>query len=587
MIHSSSDVAFFLVALTVLFLPTPCDALYSPYANRAIFKMRTMGVMRCSSLGDVSGGNFNATESVLHDLEILETRIRNLEALTSSQQTSISKLRRENDELYATIKQFNDLIEALKEAGLGSDSGDDDDGELIDTEYLPLSDDSDGDSSPMLLEYEYFDDAEIFGAAPSSVIEAADSAGAAILAAMLAGQRRMLVDVRDAELTNNAEVLAQFVELSILPVAAGLEGLNAERNRVKIVFPTVSKLLEYRKLSALAAPEVVALGTLGFGSLEDPDALVVILAPSSEESEEFKKMVEILNPSDPSLQIEQPIVVLNHHMNGIAGLPEPIRSWETVYHLRLLSVQYLAMEEDAAADPGSKAGDDNSTSERGGGEGQTEEEECISFDKNDEADDEGCDEVAPPTFDEGGMLDPPSDPVDDAIMDDAAFLSAAAEQEKMNSSGTPGHTRAMVIRAYPRPWHVFVDISADEDADFEIAQTFIDQPTQEEVNTAIVECLEGSEMQDELVAREMKAAFESGQLENVSRRLAHDASDVEEDEDEDVDWPVPLGVEYEGSANHTSRELFKSKECEDECEDEEDEEEAVGEEEPEDNDGID
>lgn len=51
----------------------------------------------------------------------------------------------------------------------------------------------------MLYEYEYFDDEEIFGSAPSSVIEAADSAGAAILAAMLAGQRRMLVDVRDAE----------------------------------------------------------------------------------------------------------------------------------------------------------------------------------------------------------------------------------------------------------------------------------------------------------------------------------------------------------------------------------------------------
>ena len=41
----------------------------------------------------------------------------------------------------------------------------------------------------------------------------------------------MLVDVRDAELTHQAEVLAQFLELSILPVAAGLEGLNSERNR--------------------------------------------------------------------------------------------------------------------------------------------------------------------------------------------------------------------------------------------------------------------------------------------------------------------------------------------------------------------
>lgn len=147
-------------------------------------------------------------------------------------------------------------------------SGSQDDNDDDDDEEYYLVNDVDSDTSPMLYEYEYFDDDEIFGSAPSSVIEAADSAGAAILAAMLAGQRRMLVDVRDAELTNNPEILAQFVELSVLPVAAGLEGLNAERNRVKIVFPTVSQLLEYRKLSALAAPDVVALGTLNFGSLE-------------------------------------------------------------------------------------------------------------------------------------------------------------------------------------------------------------------------------------------------------------------------------------------------------------------------------
>lgn len=183
---------------------------------------------------------------------------------------------------------------------------------MIETEYMELSD-LPGDAvenKPLLYEYEYFDDSEIFGIAPSSVIEAADSAGAAILAAMLGGQRRMLVDVRDAELTNNPEILAQFLELSILPgeesggrgewsggttnsnifaslvaVAAGLEGLNSERNRVKIVFPTVAQLLEYRKLSALAAPDVVALGTLNFGSLEDPDALIILVAPSPEDKE--------------------------------------------------------------------------------------------------------------------------------------------------------------------------------------------------------------------------------------------------------------------------------------------------------------
>ena len=66
----------------------------------------------------------------------------------------------------------------------------------------------------------------------------------------------------------------------------------------------MAQLLEYRKLSALAAPDVVALGTLNFGSLEDPDALVVVVAPSPDDEEEFQMMMEILNPSDPNDTIE-------------------------------------------------------------------------------------------------------------------------------------------------------------------------------------------------------------------------------------------------------------------------------------------
>lgn len=53
-----------------------------------------------------------------------------------------------------------------------------------------------------------------------------------------------------------------FIELSILPVAAGLEGLDRDsyhRTRLKVVFPTVSQLLQYRKCMALSAPDVVAL----------------------------------------------------------------------------------------------------------------------------------------------------------------------------------------------------------------------------------------------------------------------------------------------------------------------------------------
>jgi len=70
-----------------------------------------------------------------------------------------------------------------------------------------------------------------------------------------------------------------------------------------------------------------------------------------------------------------------------------------------------------------------------------------------------------------------------------------------------------------RPWHVFVDTSPDTDADFEVAATFDNEPTHEDVNYAIVECLEGSEREDELVAQQMQAALESGQLNRVSEML--------------------------------------------------------------------
>jgi len=70
-----------------------------------------------------------------------------------------------------------------------------------------------------------------------------------------------------------------------------------------------------------------------------------------------------------------------------------------------------------------------------------------------------------------------------------------------------------------RPWHVFVDTSPDTDADFEVAATFDEEPTQDDVNYAIVECLEGSEIEDELVAQQMQQALESGQLDRVSEML--------------------------------------------------------------------
>ena len=61
---------------------------------------------------------------------------------------------------------------------------------------------------------------------------------------------------------------------------------------------------------------------------------------------------------------------------------------------------------------------------------------------------------------------------------------------------------------------------------FVFQQTFDIEPTQEDVNFAIVECLEGSEREDELVAQQMQAALEAGQLNRVADILGILPSDI-------------------------------------------------------------
>ena len=99
-----------------------------------------------------------------------------------------------------------------------------------------------------------------------------------------------------------------------------------------------------------------------------------------------------------------------------------------------------------------------------------------------------------------------------------------------------GTTRAMVIRAYPRPWHVFVDLSPGTDSDFEVAATFDKEPTIDEINLAIVECLEGSEREDEIVAHQMQQALEDGQHNQVSDMMSEiiDSHNVDNNEDDDT-----------------------------------------------------
>lgn len=415
--------------------------------------------------------------------EELMHRITQLESLVGSQAVELRKLREDFKRLKETTEVFSEVINLLRQAGLSIEKTNKsvDSKSVEGTVQKPKGH---SDEKKEIKAYEAFDDSEIFGTAPSSVTDAADAAGASILAALLGGKQRMLVDVRDAELTRDPDVLVQFIELSILPVAAGLEGLKTKKNRVKIVFPTVSMLMQYRRTMALAAPEVISLSTLSFDPIGEEDNLVVIITPSPDDAEGLAAMNELLM----SDSLFQPVVVLNHHMVPLSG---PGGDYEPVYHLRLLSVQYVTGDV-PPPEWEEKFKDDAKNKQITNDRGQNTEEK------------QRGDEIHENNY-------------QDDVVDGREDAELEAAMEHAHELGVhQGVTRAMVIRAYPRPWHVFVDTSPDTDADFEVAATFDECPSAHDVNYAIVECLEGSEREDELVAQQMQEALESGQLNTVS-----------------------------------------------------------------------
>mmetsp|Transcript_2506 Transcript_2506/g.5480 ORF Transcript_2506/g.5480 Transcript_2506/m.5480 type:complete len:652 (+) Transcript_2506:155-2110(+) len=472
--------------------------------------------------GSNQQGDDSSTQS---DTEIerlkkdLKKRITRLEDIVSRQEVEIHRLKNTCAELTEVSEAFGQLLKLLREAGLDADTLDT--GKVISkkqNQYKENGEPETNSGANNKLEaslekvIESYDDALIFGTAPTSVIDAADGAGAAILAAMLGGKQRMLVDVRDAELSNDPEVLVQFIELAILPIAAGLEGLKSTRNRVKIVFPKVSQLLEYRRTMALAAPEVVALSTLGFDPVEKRDKLVVIVAPQPDDEEGIQAIRNLLTPLEEGAQpIQQPVVILNYHMLPFSGVDI---EFVTAYHLRLLAVQYMA---DANVEEIVEELEESETSEN------TYEEE-IELDAD--------------------VQDPEVGNDKENNTDDEALESAMKHAHEAGVN--EGVTRAMVIRAYPRHWHIFVDLSPNTNADFEVAATFDKEPTMDELNLAIVECLEGSEREDEIVAQQMQQALEDGQLNQVSGMIRDtlseyfddDEDDTSSDDDEDDDFDM-------------------------------------------------
>ena len=511
-------------------------------------------------------------------------RVMQLEQLVSAQQVQIRQLTNQVQELMQTTEQLTHLLAVfVRDATTTTNDNVDSDGTNTPAAITGTTNDRTASASSTGTDPAVVDLTQsIFGTAPATVMDAADAAGAAILAGILGGKQRMLVDVRDAELSfrpEHSETLVQFIELAILPVAAGLEGLRSRRNRLKVVFPTVSHLLTYRKSMALSAPDVVALSTLGFDPVEQKDNLVVILVPSPDDDEGLLAMNELLS----SQSIIQPVVVINHHMVPVTG---PASTFEVAYHLRLLSVQYMSGDNLSSDRYFRNITNDKVMNMIQGAAKENAALNDVYYDADDDDDDDDAllipdtneiesvsltvdanissaasspqlqdlyEETTTPSLPELPVSEPnvtlavdsqeanvdsghDSSAVSDPIQQQRHEAEVEAAMKHAQLVGMhQGSTRAMVIRAYPRAWHVFVDTSPDTDADYEVAAIFADEPSIDQVNNAIVECIEGSELEDELVAQQMQQAFESGQLDRVSELLASMGLDDLDDDDDDDD----------------------------------------------------
>ena len=401
----------------------------------------------------------------------VQKRIIQLETLVSTQMSEIQKLQRQVDQLTQITNVFHNVVNTLREAGLRIDEDDNIDiGSASSSEEENGSSNGEDDQRTSQQQKEQepnqlfkkstskattttTDDIEIFGIAPKSVTDAADAAGSSILSAILAGKHRMLVDVRDAELTRDPKLFVEFIELAILPVAAGLEGVSDNScdessyisNRVKIVFPTVKELLSYRKQMALSAPDVVSLSTLGLDPIDaERDNLIVVIAPSPDDIAGVTAMEQLIALTTKG-ELTQPVVVMNHHMIPVDM--SQFGKFTVVYHLRLLSVQYMTGE--AAPEYVSKLEEEED-------EEEDDEERSTAATGDDNDDDTSKDDGI--SLEDKKRMPSEEEGEEKGIINKSSNRKDEEEEQALEAAMTHAHeigvhqgvTRAMVIRAYPK-----------------------------------------------------------------------------------------------------------------------------------------
>ncbi|CAN0481365.1 unnamed protein product, partial [Ectocarpus sp. 12 AP-2014] len=114
---------------------------------------------------------------------------------------------------------------------------------------------------------------------PKTNQDAADAAGAGVVAALMEGRRRLIVEVDDSQLRYNSpdfchEALAEFVELLVLPLTTALENLKARQNRCKIVIQGAHHASQVKEAMVLDAPASLQVVSLSDAKVAKKDRVV-------------------------------------------------------------------------------------------------------------------------------------------------------------------------------------------------------------------------------------------------------------------------------------------------------------------------
>ncbi|CAM9883800.1 unnamed protein product [Ectocarpus fasciculatus] len=121
---------------------------------------------------------------------------------------------------------------------------------------------------------------------PKTNQDAADAAGAGVVAALMEGRRRLIVEVDDSQLRYNSpdfchEAMAEFVELLVLPLTTALENLKARQNRCKIVIQGAHHASQVKEGMVLDAPASLQVVSLSDAKVAKKDRVVALVAPEN------------------------------------------------------------------------------------------------------------------------------------------------------------------------------------------------------------------------------------------------------------------------------------------------------------------